>query len=75
MANSGSHQVKSMASQRENPFANLERRRDQEGSVHVTHTSKSHSRVGSHVSQEQHNKAMQRGIDQLKKKLRHAQRK
>ena len=39
------------------------------------HTSKSHFRVGSHVSQEQHNKAMQREINQLKKKLHHAQRK
>ena len=64
-----------MASRRENPFANLERRRDREGSVHVMHTSKSHSWVGSHVSQEQHNKSMQREIDQLKKKLCHAQRK
>ena len=43
--------------------------------MHVTHTSKSHSQVRRHVSQEQHNKAMQREIDQLKKKLRHAQRK
>ena len=75
MANSGSHQAESMASQHENPFANLERRRDKEGIVHVTHTSKSHSRVRSHVSQKQHNKAMQREIDQFKKKLRHAQRK
>ena len=62
-----------MASQRENPFTNLECRKDREGSMHVMHTSKSHSRVGSHVSQEQHNKDMQREIDQLKKKLRHAQ--
>ena len=42
--------------------------------MHTTHTSKSHSRIGSHVSQEQHNKAMQLEIDQLKRKLRHAQR-
>ena len=75
MANSGSYQVESIASQCENPFANLERRRDQEGSVHIMHTSKSHSQVRSHVSQEQHNKAMQREIDHIKKKLRHAQRK
>ena len=40
--------------------------------MHTTHTSKSHSRVGSHVSQEQHNKAMQLEIDQLKRKLHHA---
>ena len=42
--------------------------------MHTTHKSKSHSRIGSHVSQEQHNKAMQLEIDQLKRKLRHAQR-
>jgi len=73
MANLGSHQAESIASQHENPFTNLERMGDREGSVHVTHTSKSHSQVGSHVSQEQHNKAMQREIGQLKRKLRHAQ--
>ena len=39
--------------------------------MHTTHTSKSHSRIGSHVSQEQHNKAMQLEIDQLKRKLCH----
>ena len=43
--------------------------------MHTTHTSKSHSRVGSHVSQEQNNRAMQLKIDHLKKKLRHARRK
>ena len=75
MANSSSHQAESIASQCENPFVNLERRRDHEGSAHVTHTNKIHSRIGSHVSQKQHNKAMQREIDQLKKKLYHAQRK
>ena len=73
MVGSGPHQAESIASQRENPFANIKCRRDKEGSVHATHTSKSHSRVGSHISQEQHNKAMQREIDYLKKKLRHAQ--
>jgi len=75
MVGSGPHQVEFIASQHENPFANFEHRRDQEGNVHATHTSKSHSRVGSHISQEQHNKAMQREIDHLKKKLHHAQRK
>ena len=74
MVGSGPHQVESIASQHENSFTHLERRRDQEGSVHTTHTSKSHSRVGSHISQEQHNKAMQREIDHLKRKLCHAQR-
>ena len=42
--------------------------------MHITHTSRSHSRVGSYVSQEQHNRAMQLEIDQLKRKLCHAQR-
>ena len=74
MVSSGPHQAESIASQRENLFANLKRRRDQEGSKYTTHTSKSHSQVGSHVSQEWHNKAMQREIDYLKRKLRHARR-
>ena len=44
--------------------------------MHTTHTSRSHSQVGSHVSQRQNsNKAMQLKIDNLKKKLRCAQRK
>ena len=44
--------------------------------MHTTHTIKSHSRVGSHVSQRQdNNKALQREIDDLKKKLRRAQQK
>ena len=73
MVGSSPHQAKSIASQRENPFATLKRKRDQESSMHTTHTSKSHSRVGSHVSQEQHNQAMQREIEHLKRKLRHAQ--
>ena len=43
--------------------------------MHITYTSRSHSRVGSHVSQEQNNKAMQLEINHLKKKLCHARRK
>ena len=72
MVRSGSHQQESMGSQQQDDFLNLERRRDREGSIHTTHTSKSYSRVGSHVSQEQNNRAMQREIDHLKKELRHA---
>ena len=63
-----------MGSQRQDKFLKLERRRNQEGSVHTTHTSRSHSRVGSHVSQEHNNRAMQKEIDHLKKELCHAQR-
>ena len=44
--------------------------------MHTTHTSKSHSQEGSHVSQRRDdNKAMQREIDDLKKKLCRAQQK
>ena len=44
--------------------------------MHTTYMSKSHSRGGSHVSQRQDdNNAMQREIDDLKKKLHHVQRK
>ena len=54
MIGSGPHQAESASSQQQNDFLNLERERDREryreGSVHTIHTSKSHSRVGNHVS-------------------------
>ena len=80
MVGSGPHQAKFAGSQQQDDFLNLERERDREryreGSVHTTHTSKSHSRGRSHVSQRKDdNKAMQREIDDLKKKLRRVQRK
>ena len=68
----GPHQQESMGSQQQDDFLNLERKRDREGSVHTTHTSRSYFRVGSHVSHEKNNRAMQREIDHLKKELRHA---
>ena len=75
-----SPQAEPANSQWQHDFLNLERERDRveyrEGSVHTTHTSKSHSRKGSHISQRRDdNKAMQKEIDDLKKKLSHAQRK
>ena len=39
-------------------FHDLEQRRDRKGSVHTTHTRKSHSRGGSHLSHEKNNEAM-----------------
>ena len=80
MVGSNQHQVESANSQQRDDFLNLECERDQEkyreGSVHTTHTSRSHSQGGSQVSQRKNNnKAMQREIDDLKKKLRHAQQK
>ena len=75
-----SHQAEPANSQRQDDFLNLERERNQakyrKGSVRTTHTSKSHSRGGSHISQRRDdNKAIQKEIDDLKKKLHHAQRK
>ena len=74
MVGLGPHQQESMGSQRQDDFLNLECMRDQEGIVDTTHTSRSHSRFGSHISQEQNSRAMQLEINQLKRKLRHAQR-
>ena len=72
-----SHQAEPANSQRQDDFLNLERERDRakyrEGSVHTTYTSKSHSRRGNHISQRRDdNKAMQKEIDNLKKKQRYA---
>ena len=72
------HQAESANSQRQDDFLNLEQERDieryWEGNVHTSHTSKSHSQVGSHVSQRQNsNKTTQLEIDDLKKKLCRAQ--
>ena len=77
----GSHQPKSARSQQQGNFPNPERDRNEEngkfreGSVNTIQTSRSHSRVGSHVSQRQNDEqAMQREINDLKRKPRHAQR-
>ena len=75
MEGSGPNQAESMWSQRQNHFCELERRRDQEGSVHTTHTNKSQSRGKSHVSYEENARNMQKEINQLKRSLRHEQRK
>ena len=75
----GSHQPESARSQQQDNFLNPERDRNEEngrfrkGSINTTQTSRSHSHVGSHVSQRQDNEqAMQREINDLKRKLRHA---
>ena len=41
MVDSGPHQVESMGFQRQDHGSDLERRRDREGSVHATHTTRS----------------------------------
>ena len=69
-------QTEPIESQRQNNPANLGNRRNHEGSVHTTQTNKSRTQIGSHVSQRRNNhQAMQREIDDLKRKLRRAQRK
>ena len=68
------HQAKSGGSQRNNSVVNPQQRRDHEGSVQTTHTSKSQSRGKSHVSHVKNERDMQREIDELKKKLRRARR-
>ena len=72
MVGSGPHQVESMGSQHQDDFLNLEHRRDWEVSVHTTHTRRSHSQGGGHVSQEQNAMTIQLEINQLKEKLCHA---
>ena len=68
------HQAKLGGSQRNNSVVNPQQRGDHEGSVQITHTSKSQSRRKSHASHAKNEKDTQREIDELKKKLRRAQR-
>ena len=69
------HQADSRGSQHNDPFVNLERRGDREGSVRTTYTSKSQSRGKSRISHAKNNRDMQCEIDELKRELCHAQRK
>ena len=69
------NQAESMGSQRQDHFRDLERKRDREGSVHTTHTGRSHSQGGSHLSHEKNTRAMQLKIDHLKRSLGHERRK
>ena len=43
--------------------------------MYTTHTSRNHSRGGSHLFHDKNTKAMQLEIDHLKRSLRHEQRK
>ena len=65
MVGSGQNQEESIGSQCQDQFLNLERRRDQEFSVHTTHTGGSQSRGGSHLSHEENTRSMQLEIDHL----------
>ena len=74
MVGSGPNREETMGSQRQDQFLNLERRRNCKVSVHTTHTSKSHSRSGSHVSHRENTRKMQLEIEHLRRKLCHKQR-
>ena len=81
MEEAGPHQVdvnllqaKSRGSQHSNPRRSLERKGGREESMHTTHTSKGQSQGRSHVSHTKYDRDMQREIDELKRELRHAQR-
>ena len=79
MEGSGLRQTGHADSQRQDNFLNLERERDQdkrrEGSVNTSHTSRSRSKGKGHVSQKRDDhRALQQEIDNLKKRLRRAQR-
>jgi len=75
MEGSGPNREESVGSQREDQFVNLEKRRDREvnhsPSVYTTHTSRSHSRTGSHISHGEETRNLKLEIDHLRKKLRH----
>ena len=68
------HQAESRGSQHGGPRRSPERREVQEGSIHTTHTTRSHSRGKSHVSHVKHDGNLQREIADLKRELRHARR-
>ena len=70
MVGSGPNREESMGSQHQDHFLNLERRKDHEVSVHTTHTSGSHSRIGSHISHGEDTRNLQLEIDHLRRKLR-----
>ena len=74
MVGLGPNQAESMGSQCQDHFRDLKQRRDQEGSVHTTHTSRSRSQGGNHLFHEKNTKAMQQEIDHLKRKLCHKRR-
>ena len=68
------HQAELRGSQRNNSVVNPQQRGDHEGSVQITHTSKSQSQGKSHASHAKNEKDTQREIDELKKRLYRARR-
>ena len=77
MEGSGPNREEFVRSQREDHFVKLERRRDHEAnqtpSVHINHTSRSHSTTRSHVSHDEETRNLGLEIYHLHKKLRRKQ--
>nr|XP_023879221.1 uncharacterized protein LOC111991654 [Quercus suber] len=74
MAGHGQQPAESGASQHIDPFLNLERRQDREGSVHTTHTERTQPRSESRAPHAEKN-SMLIEIERLKRELRHEKRK
>ena len=70
MVGSGQEWEESIGSQCQDQLLNLERKRDREVSVHTTHTSRSQSQRGSHISHEKNTKSLQLEINRLRRRLR-----
>ena len=75
MVGLGLHIAESMGSQLQDHFRDLEWKRDWEGSVHTTHTSKSQFWSKSHVPHDENARNMQLEIDHLKRSLHHERKK
>jgi len=71
MAGSRQDREKSISSQSQDQFLNLEQRKDREVNAHTTHTSRSQSQEGSHISYEENTSSLQLEIDRLRRRLRH----
>ena len=72
--NDNPHQAESGGSQHSQSEVNPQQGGDREKSRQTMHTNRSQSHGKSHVSHAENEKDMQREIDELKKKLRHARR-
>ena len=69
MAGSGQDWKESVGFQRQDQFLNLKRMRDREVGMHTTHTSRSQSQGGSHISHEENTRNLQLEIDCLRRRL------
>ena len=70
MAGSRQDREESISSQHQDQFLNIEWRTDCEVSVHTTHSSRSQSRGGSHISHEENTTSLQLEIGHLHRRLR-----